>query len=330
MKAAFIGNAQNIARVYGCGRKQQVAKAFTLHPDVLPANIEQADPEVLAQTECLFSTWGMPRFADTELRAFKALKAVFYAAGSVQSFARPFLEAGIPVISAWAANAIPVAEYTVANIILANKGVLAFSRNLHTQQDWRQQKQQPFPGNFETTVSLLGAGMIGKAVIARLQPYRLHILVFDPFLSAEKARQLGVQKVELADAFARGMVVSNHLANLPETRGMLRAEHFRSMPTHSTFLNSGRGATVDENGLIEVLQKRSDLTAILDVTAPEPPAENSPLYSLPNVFLTPHIAGSTSNEVWRMADTAIEEAIAFRDGRALRYAVSLDMLQTMA
>jgi phosphoglycerate dehydrogenase-like enzyme len=119
----------------------------------------------------------------------------------------------------------------------------------------------------------------------------LDTIVFDPFLSDGDADRLGVEKVELADAFKRGLVVSNHLANLSETVGMLTADHFSSLPENATFVNTGRGATLDEKAMIEVFQSRSDLTAVLDVTFPEPPEEDSPLYTMENVILTPHIAG---------------------------------------
>jgi phosphoglycerate dehydrogenase-like enzyme len=136
--------------------------------------------------------------------------------------------------------------------------------------------------------------------------------------------------VGLQDAFSRGQVVSNHLADLPATRGMLRAEHFESMRAGATFLNTGRGATVDEAGLWAVLRKRPDLTAVLDVTDPEPPLAGSPAYSLPNVILSPHLAGSLGGELARMADLAISECEAMIQGRPLSHSVTLSMLQTMA
>ena len=112
---------------------------------------------------------------------------------------------------------------------------------------------------------------------------------------------------------------------------MLKGEHFASMPERATFINTGRGATVEEERMVEVLQARPDLTAILDVAFPEPAEEGSPLYTMDNVVLTPHIAGATGGrEIWRLADFMIEEAIALRDGKPLRYEVSLEMLETMA
>jgi phosphoglycerate dehydrogenase-like enzyme len=329
-KVALIGNADQIAEVYSGGRRERIGSEFELYPEILSADSLGEARDELTEIEFLFSTWGMPVLDPEQITLLPALKAIFYGAGTVQRFARPLLDAGVRVFSAWAANAVPVAEYTVAQILLCNKGFFSASRATRSLATRREHKRRAFPGNFDNTVSLLGAGMIGRGVIERLAPYSLTILVFDPFLSDDAAADLGVEKVTLEDAFRRGFVVSNHLANLPETKGMLRGEHFESMPPHASFINTGRGATVDEPAMIEVLRKRPDLTAVLDVTDPEPPVEGSGLYELENVVMTPHIAGSLSREIHRMADYAIEEAMAFRDGRELKYEVTLEMLDTMA
>ena len=172
--------------------------------------------------------------------------------------------------------------------------------------------------------------MVGRKVIERLVPFDLKVLVFDPFLSVEDAAKLGVEKVTLEEAFARGQIVSNHLANVPETKGLLRALHFQALPENAVFLNTGRGATIVESDLVTVLEQRPDLIALLDVTDPEPPLVDSAFYRLPNVFLSSHVAGSIGGEVNRMADTVIEEFLAWQHGKPLRYAVTLEMLATMA
>jgi phosphoglycerate dehydrogenase-like enzyme len=203
-------------------------------------------------------------------------------------------------------------------ILLANKGYFRNEREFSNPEI--RYKAFHGRGNFGNTVSLLGAGVIGRTVLNLLKPFNLKVCVFDPFLSAEDALALGVSKVELLEAFERGNVVSNHLANLPATVGLLRGEHLAALPQNATFINTGRGATVRENEMIEVLQQRSDLSALLDVTYPEPPREDSPLWTMPNVFLTSHIAGSIGDEVVRMADYIIEEFDAWEKGEPLRIA----------
>jgi phosphoglycerate dehydrogenase-like enzyme len=172
--------------------------------------------------------------------------------------------------------------------------------------------------------------MVGTKTIEYLKPFGFQILVYDPFLSPTRAVNLDVTPVSIEEAFVNADVVSNHVADLPETRGMLTGALFERMRPYATFINTGRGATVDEPAMLEVFSRRPDLTGLLDVTDPEPPPPDSRIYQLDNIFLTPHIAGSLGREVLRQADYVIEEFHRFQKGQALRYSVSLDMLKTMA
>ena len=146
----------------------------------------------------------------------------------------------------------------------------------------------------------------------------------------EKAAKLGVKLVSLEEIFSTCQTISNHTANLPETVGMLNGKLFNLMKDNATFINTGRGAQVVEDDLIAALLEKPGRTAVLDVTLPEPPVEGSPLYTLPNVFLTPHIAGSSGEECKRMGKYMEEEARRFINGEPLKYSVSLKMLETMA
>ncbi len=295
-------------------------------------DIVYGDGTAFSDVEYVFSTWGMPELTEEEIRHYlPSLKCVFYAAGSVQKFARPFLSCGVKVFSAWAANAVPVAEYTVASIILANKGFYASSRaaSIGNRADAKEIFLK-YRGNYGVSVGIIGAGMIGKLVIKMLKQYKLDVLVFDPFLPDELANEMGVRKTDLASVFSECDVVSNHLANNDQTKGMLKKEHFASLRPHSTFINTGRGAQVCEDGLIEVLKERTDITAILDVTYPEPPTADSEFYTLENCILTPHIAGSAGDEVHRMAEYMLDEFKSYIVGEECRYEVTREMLATMA
>jgi len=329
IKAAFLGNSpQQIERVFAKGRYAQVAEATDLYPTVISqANLAEHAAN-LADVRAVFGTWGFPPLSPAELDLFPSLEIVFYAAGSVQAFARPFLERGITVVSAWAANAVPVAEFTLAQILLATKGYFANTRQVRAPADWRSAYRGP--GNYGETVAILGLGMISRLVIDLLKPFRLEVVVRSSHMSAEEAERLGVRTVSFEEAFAQGLVVSNHLANRPHTVGLLNYALFAAMRPHAVFINTGRGAQVVEADLIRALNERPDLTALLDVTHPEPPEAGSPLYTLPNVWLSSHIAGSIGDEVVRMADYVLEEFRAWQEGRGLQYAVSLDMLDTMA
>jgi len=125
-------------------------------------------------------------------------------------------------------------------------------------------------------------------------------------------------------------VVSLHTPWLPETVGMVTGAHLRSMKTDATFINTARGAIVREAEMIAALQERPDLTAVLDVTYPEPPEAGSPLYTLPNVILTPHIAGSMGRECQRMGRLMVDEFERYRAGEPLRWAISQEQAAVMA
>ena len=290
------------------------------------------NPARFADTEYIFSTWMMPSLGDGEVASlFPSLRAIFYAAGTVQYFVRPYMKNGVRVFSAWSANAEPVAEVAAAEILLANKGFFRASgmknRDEHAKADEAFRK---FPGNYGTKVGILGAGMIGKKVIKRLASSDVTVLVFDPFLPDATADALGVTKCSLETVFSECSVVSNHLANNAQTCGMLTGRLFEMMLPHATFLNTGRGAQVNEDELADVLRRRSDLTAILDVTRTEPPIEESPLWALDNCILTPHLAGSSGNEVHRMAEYMLDEYRRCVSGKPCLWEVTEAMLETMA
>lgn len=332
MTAVFFSKRYfNIDNVYSEETKKRLARQLTFIAPLKSTEELEARRTDTAGVDYIFSTWGMPALSKEEIRKyFPNLKHVFYAAGTVQGFARPFLELGISVHSAWRANGIPVAEVTVSEIILASKGF--FRRRVRSLADWHNDDPDyHFPGNYGTKIGILGAGMIGSKVIELLAPYHLELIVFDPFLSEERAAALHVKKASLEEIFESCHVITNHIANKPETVGMISRALLSRMGEWTTFINTGRGAQVDMEALIDEMQAHPGRTALLDVTDPEePPREESRLYSLDNVFLTPHIAGSIGYETHRLADFMVEEYEAVASGRPARHAVTLSMLETMA
>ena len=332
MRSIFLDDNEDlICRVYSPELTERLAALAGLGPRVFSADDVRSGEHDLSDVRFIFSTWGMPELASDEIaRLFPALECVFYAAGTVQYFARPFLERGVRVFSAWKANAVPVAEFAASLIMLANKRFFASARHYSAgDRAAAGAALDGWTGNYGAKVGILGAGAIGSLVIGRLGD-KLDIRVFDPFLSDERAAELGVTKRSLAEVFAECEVVSCHIADNEKTRGMLRREHFASMPPHGTFINTGRGATLVEADLAEVLAEREDLTAILDVTDPEPVQPGSPFFALPNVILTPHIAGSAGLEVRRMAEYMEAECAAYLAGSTAGNEVTLAMLETMA
>lgn len=289
-------------------------------------------PEKFADVRYVFSTWGMSELTEEEIaRCLPSLQCVFYSAGTVQYFARPFLSRGVRVFSAWAANAVPVAEYAVAQIVLAGKGFFAYPALMRERKFAECNRlKKGFVGNYGERVGLIGVGMIGSMVAERLRGFDLEVCAFDPFLAPERAEALGLTLISLEEMFSTCRVVSNHLANNAQTKGMLNYDLFSRMLPYSTFINTGRGAQVVEDDLVRLLKERADVTAVLDVTDPEPPVAGHPFYSLPNCHLTPHIAGSLNAETHRMAEYMIEEYDHVTLGHPTSFEVTLKMLETMA
>ncbi len=326
MQAAFVTDIpENINKVYSHETQEKLKGMFDFYDCIITKN----QIEKLKDAECVFTTWGFPSYTEEQIQNFfPKLKIIFYGAGSVQYFAEPFLKKGVKIVSAWRANSIPVIEYSISQIVLANKGFFRLSVMKNCSESKKYFKT--FPGNYNVKIGLIGLGAIGSGVAEKLKDYNFEVLAYDPYASAEKAKQLNVRLTDLKEIFSVCQTISNHCANLPETVGLLNYDLFSKMLENATFINTGRGAQVVEEDLVRALNEQPNRTAVLDVTFPEPPKEDSSLYTLPNVFLTPHIAGSAGNECERMGDYMLEEAMCFLQNKQLNHEVSLNMLKTMA
>jgi phosphoglycerate dehydrogenase-like enzyme len=328
-KALFVLSASSYDLIYGAEERAAIAELCELPWRPQTKESLAADPSPLREAEFIFSGWGAPRMDADFLALAPALRAVFYGAGSVKSLvSEAFWRRGIVLTSSWAANGIPVAEFTVAEIVLSLKHVWYYM--LAGKREGRLPAKRAVPGLYGSCVGLISLGMIGLMVAERLRGYELKVIAYDPFVSAAEASALGVELVGLDELFSQADVVSLHTPWLKETEKMIEARHFALMKQQATFLNTARGAVVDEAGMIGVLQERPDLMAILDVTYPEPPEPDSPLYSLPNVLLTPHIAGSLNQECRRMGRYAVEECRRYMKGEALQWQLSEAMAATLA
>jgi phosphoglycerate dehydrogenase-like enzyme len=330
IKAALFYNYPSAieGEVFGQGRRERIAALTDLYPHVVHAGNFEEHAGKLADIEVIFATWGMMNFTAEQRAKLLKLKGVFYAAGNVKAFAPSLIDNGITLVSAWAINAIPPAEMCLSQILLSLRGYFRTVRQYREQKSFDAKKYWR-PGVMDETIGLIGLGYIGSLLREKLRDYPLKVIAHDPFLTKERAAELDVTSVSLEDLFARAYIVSNHIPDLETTRGVLDKKLFASMRDGATFINTGRGAQVVEADLIAVLQARPDLTALLDVTSPEPPAADSELWRLPNVVISPHIGGTTGHEVVRLADCAIEEFEAWHAGKPLRYEVTREIFKTM-
>ncbi|GAA0685705.1 hydroxyacid dehydrogenase [Kitasatospora atroaurantiaca] len=269
----------------------------------------------LADTEVLVTSWGCPPIDEAVLAAAPRLRAVLHAAGSVKHHVTEACwERGIQVTSAAWANALPVAEYTLAAILFANKQVLRMAadyRERRAPYDW--QAAYSNVGNYRRTVGIVGASQIGRRVLELLRPFDLHLLLHDPYVDPEEAAALGACLVELDELCALSDVVSVHAPQLPSTRHMIDRRRLALMPDGATVVNTSRGSLIEQDALIaELVTGRLD--AVLDVTSPEVLPADSPLYELTNVLLTPHAAGSLGGELHRLAAAAADELACYVAG----------------
>ncbi len=328
VKAVFFNNIDRdqriIDRVYACGRRQDVEELTDLYPEVISSENFEQHVDNLKDIEVIFSTWGMLPLTEAQIDMLPSLKAVFYGAGSVKSFAEPFLKKGIKVSTAWKANAVPVAEFCLGQILLAANGYYQNLRDYKktTFSDKAYKKAYRGPGVYNIKCALIGTGVISLKLQELLKPFNIETVLVP---SRVERRTVSLEK-----AFESCYIISNHLPNRDDNQGILTGEMFRSMPFGATFINTGRGAQVNETEMVEVLKERTDLSALLDVTAPEPVAVDSELLKLPNVYLTTHIAGSMNNELVRMADYVIDDFKHWQKGEAMENEVDFEQFLAMA
>ena len=328
-KGIFLLNHDAYNQIYGPTQRTAIANLVDLYAPPQTAQSVAADPTILHDAEIIFSGWGMPRMDEAFLAHTPNLKAVFYGAGSIKACTTAaFWARNIPITSSYAANAVPVAEFTLAQILLCLKKTWQYAFAIKREQAYGV--KFPLAGAYGSTVGIVSLGMIGRMVCHHLQHFDVKVIAYDPFVKLDDAAALGVELCTLAEIFQRADVVSLHTPWLPETVDMITGAHLAAMKEGATFINTARGAVVREAELITVLQERPDLLAVLDVTYPEPPVAGSPLYTLPNVVLTPHIAGSLDAECQRMGQVVVDELQRFLAGEPLHWAISREQAAVMA
>ncbi|TCO51396.1 phosphoglycerate dehydrogenase-like enzyme [Kribbella antiqua] len=279
------------------------------------AEVRAALPEV----DVLLTGWGCPRITPEVLDAAPKLQAILHAAGTVKSIVDPSaFDRGIRVSSAAEANALPVAEFTVAAIVLAGKRAFRLAAQYRLER--RKADPHVMPGSYGTTVGLLGASRIGRMVAERLKGFDLRVLISDPYLTEADAAELGAELVDLDALFSRSDILSVHAPLLPETTGLVDARLLSLLKDGSVLINTARGKIIDAEALErECVAGRID--AVLDVTDPEPLPPDSPLLDLPNVFVTPHVAGAVGNEIARLGELAVGELERLATGQPLQHAI---------
>jgi phosphoglycerate dehydrogenase-like enzyme len=310
------------ARLAACGR--------IVDPVPLSSWDDPRADTLLADTEVLVGHWGCPTLTADVLARAPRLRLFAYGAGTVKwQVTDAVFERGIVVTSAAAANAVPVAEYAVAAILLANKGVFLV-REQQRDPDARLTLDRSRIGNCGTRVGIVGASLVGRLVIDALRATDVEVAVYDPYLSAKEAGALGVEKVDDLDALCASVrLLSVHAPDIPPTRGMIGAAQLALLPDGATVVNTARPALVDQDALLAEL-RAGRLAAVLDVTEPDPLPAGHPLLTLPNAFVTPHVAGAMGNELVRLSELAVAEVERFVAGEPPLHRVTAADLDRIA
>lgn len=296
-----------------------------------PRRVERLGPAALRDVEVLVTGWGCPPLTERDLDAAPKLRAVFHAGGSVKALLPDSgWRRGLVVTSGAAANAVAVAEYTVAAILFAGK------RAPHYAALQRQRPGDPgvygalrVPGNHGRTVGVVGLSRTGRKVLELLRPFDLTTLVADPHASPANAKAYGATLVELDELLRAADTVTLHVPELPTTRRLLDGRRLAMLADGATVINTARGSVVDTAAL-EKECATGRLNAVLDVTDPEPLPATSPLYRMPNVLLTPHIAGAMDGETRRIGALTLDEIGRYVRGEPLRHQVTAADLARIA
>lgn len=228
---------------------------------------------------------------------------------------------GIPVVNAPARNSQAVVEFTIGLILAECRGIARAHAAL-SQGVWRGDLYRYDRTGRELrgqTIGLVGFGAIAQMLVPYLAPFGLHMLTYDPFVDAARCAALGVTQVELPALLAQADIVSLHARVTPQTTGMMGAAQFAQMKAGAYFINTARGPLVDYNALYEALRSGHLGGAGIDCFPEEPPPAGWPLLSLPNVTVTPHIAGSSQNSAERGPEQVVRDVANFFAGRPFEF-----------
>ncbi|MGW6510808.1 hydroxyacid dehydrogenase [Streptomyces niveus] len=313
--------------VYGPEERAAIERYVTVPGPNLPADRLTADR--LAAAQVLITGWGAPRLDAALLASAPRLELVLYGAGSVRHVVTAdSWERGVRVTAAGSVIADCVAEFTLAQILVALKhGWRYVLRSRATCAPVRRETERGTEGS---VVGLVSLGAAGRATAHLLGRHAVRVQAYDPYADPSQAAALGVQLIGLDELFATSDVVSLHTPLLPATRRMVDGRLLRSMKRDATLINTARGGLIDEEALVVVAAHRPDLFFALDVTDPEPPPAGSPLFSLENIVVTPHLAGNLGPERRRLGRAMATELARYARGQRLRHEVTAERMEFAA
>ena len=293
---------------------------------------------LLPGVDCLVGGWGTPRFTPTVLAAADRLRLYVHTAGSVKGILPPAVfERGIQVTHGAGAIATAVADMAVCLIWMLLRQPHRLDRAIKVGQSWAECRSTatgltPTGLGRELSgqrIGVLGAGHTGRCFVKLARALGCDVWVYDPYLSDERAAELGVRKAGLDDLLSGCPIVSCHLPSTDETHHIVGARELGLLQDGAILTNTARSWVMNQDALLAELQS-GRIQAALDVFDQEPLPLESPFHALDNVVLTPHVAGGTIEARYRQGEYMVEDMGRFLAGEALKYEVTKDMLDIMA
>lgn len=328
-EALVVMNGKTFANQFDASRLERLGKMVALREPVWTDSLDSPELlERLADVEILVTSWGVPHLDAERLAAMPNLRAIFHCAGTIRDFVSDELWArNILITNCADVNAVPVAEFTFATILLAGKKAQFLANDARSfREDWSYVLNHGDLGNIGRTIGVIGFSRVGRRVVKlMMQLQDAECLVVDPYADPREVADAGGRLVTLEEMLPVADVVTIHAPELPQTRHMIGADQLAAMKDHATLINTARGSLVDTKALEEAC-RHGRIQAVLDVTEPEPLPADSVLYELPNVVITPHIAGSLGTETRRMSDAALDELERYLSGEDLVARVLLEDL----
>ncbi len=228
---------------------------------------------------------------------------------------------GVMVVNAPQSNILSAAEHTIA-LLLAQARNVPQSHSALVQGKWERSKWEGVE-LYGKTLGVVGLGRVGALVAQRALAFGMKLISYDPYVSQERARKMGVEMRGLEDLFAEADFITIHLPKNKETVGLVNAELLAKAKPSLRIVNTARGGIIDEVALAEAIKSGTIQGAALDVFASEP-TTNSPLFSLPSVIVTPHLGASTTEAQDKAGITIAEQLLLAFNGDFVPFAVNVD------
>ncbi len=280
-------------------------------------------------SEVIITSWGSPAISKEVIDVCPDLKAVVHAAGSAKPvITDAFIENKIRITNSAVAIGEGVAETALGFAISACKGFYQLNDDTSNKL-WRENIKTTVKDFYDINVGIISGGFVGKHMVKLLKNFHVDILMYDPILTKEEIEEIGAKKVELDELMRESDVVSVHAPSIPATDNMLNKDNLSLLKDGAVLINTSRGSVINEADLIEEL-KKNRIFACLDVTNPEPPTEDNELRFMKNVVLTPHIAGTATNGLKRIALHVCEEIERLNNNEKMRTEIDLSQLSKLA